>query len=152
MRRPRRARLTQTLREGTGEFVQSVANEVVPGVVDALDVDEVVQRVDIQAILDRVDLTRLIERIDLEVVLERIDIDALLARVDINALLARTELGAVVSRSGSALIGQGLDVVRRQGVDLDTFIERWTNRALRRRAPQTSGTSFVVGGTGMSAR
>ena len=145
-RRPRRSRHTifETLRESTGEFVQSVANEVVPGVVDALDLDEVVQRLDIQEIVDRVDVSRLIERIDLDVVLAKVDIDALLARVDVNALLAQTELAAVITRSGGALVGQTLDIVRRQGLGLDGLVDRWTNRLLRRRERRPSSPPFGV--------
>jgi hypothetical protein len=112
-----------SLLEGAGELVQSVANEVVPSVVDAIDVDELVQRVDVQALLDRVDIDEL---------LERIDVDALLSRVDVDALLARTELGEIISRSGSAVAGRALDVVRSQGVGLDAFIGRWVDRILRR--------------------
>jgi predicted thioredoxin/glutaredoxin len=162
-RRPRRTRHTvfETLREGTGELVQSVANEVVPGVVDALDIDEVVQRLDIQAIVDRVDIeslidrvdvSRLIERIDLDVVLAKVDIDALLARVDVNALLEQTEFAAAITRSGAALIGRTLVVVRRQGMGLDSLVERWTNRLLRRREPQPSSTPFVVSGPELRVR
>jgi hypothetical protein len=150
------------LREGTSELVQSVANEVVPGVVDAIDVDEIVQRVDIQAVLDRldldellehVDLTRLIEQIDMDAVLAKVDINEVLARVDIDALLERTELGAVISRSGSAVAGRALDVMRSQAVGVDAFVERWTNRFLRRREPRAaSGPPVLVGGTGVPAR
>jgi hypothetical protein len=123
--RARNARqgMLDSLLEGAGDLVQSVANEVVPGVVGALDVDELVQRVDVQALLDRVDV---------DVLLDRIDVDALLARVDIDALLARTEFGAVISRSGSAVAGRALDVVRSQGVGVDAFIDRWVSRLLRR--------------------
>ena len=121
-----------------------MANEVVPGVVDALDLDEVVQRLDIQEIVDRVDVSRLIERIDLDVVLAKVDIDALLARVDVNALLAQTELAAVITRSGGALVGQTLDIVRRQGLGLDGLVDRWTNRLLRRRERRPSSPPFGV--------
>jgi hypothetical protein len=148
--------MLETLREGTGELVQSVANEVVPGVVDAIDVDEIVQRLDIQAILervdleallDRVDLTSVIQRIDLEAVLAKVDINAVLERVDVDALLERTELGTVISRSGSALASQAIDMVRSQGVGVDTFIERWMSRLLRRRQPRAaSGPPLLVGG------
>jgi hypothetical protein len=98
----------------SGGLVQSVANEVVPGVVGAIDVDELVQRIDIEALLDR------------------IDIDGLLARVDLDALLARTELGEIVTRSGSAVASRVLDATRSQAVGVDAFVERWVGRLLRR--------------------
>jgi hypothetical protein len=131
--------MLDALLEGAGDLVQSVANEVVPGVVEALDVDEVIQRLDIQAILDRVDM---------EALLAKVDLNEVLARVDIDALLARTEFGAVISRSGTALASQGLDVVRSQGVGLDVFIERWTARLLRRRDRAAAGAPLLAPGTG----
>jgi hypothetical protein len=145
--------LLESLVESAGELVQSVANEVVPPVVDAVDVDELVQRIDFQAVLDRVDLNellekvdldqlverldvgRLIERIDVDAVLANVDLNALLEKVDIDAILARTELGAVMARSGGAVASRTLDVMRSQGVGLDAFVERWTNRLLRRHDP-----------------
>jgi hypothetical protein len=166
--RRRRARrehhgLIDSLVDGASEIVQSVANEVAPGVVGALDVDQVVQRVDFQAVVDRVDLQSVLERIDLEALLDtvdldllmqrldvnrllaRIDVDALLQRVDINALLAQTELGEVMARSGSAVVARGVDVMRSQGVGLDSFIHRWVDRLLRRGAPvRATGPPLLV--------
>src|SRR3954468_17744466 len=60
-----RGGVLDALLEGAGELVQSVANEVVPGVVGALDIDEVVQRLDIQAILDRVDMEAILAKVDI---------------------------------------------------------------------------------------
>jgi hypothetical protein len=139
--------------EGAGELLQSVANEVVPGVVEALDVDEVVQRLDVQAIvdridldtvLDRVDVDRLIKRVDLEAVLAGVDLNTALARVDFDAVLARTELSAVISRSGSALASRGLDLLRSQAVGMDAFIERWTDRLFRRQ-PRATRPKVPIG-------
>jgi hypothetical protein len=158
-RRSRRHGLVGSLREGASDVVQSVVNEVVPGVVGALDVDEVVQRVDVQAILDRIDMEDLIERIDLNALLEHLDVDALLARVDVqalvkrldvgqiideidvnallervdvDALVERTELGDIVARSGAGVAAKGLDVARSLGVGADSFVHRWADRLLRR--------------------
>ena len=140
----------ESLLEGAGGIVQSVANEVVPGVVDSLDVDDVIQRVDIQAILETVDLTALLDNIDIDAVLDKVDINAVLARVDIDALLARTEFGAVISRSSSAVAGRALDVMRSQTVGVDAFVERWTDRLLRRRhRVVASGPPLLVRGTGL---
>lgn len=116
--------MVEVLIGGAEGLVQTVAVEVVPPVVDALDIDAVVQRVDIAAIL---------ERVDLDTLLEKVDVNALLERVDLDALLARTEFGAVASRSAGAVAGRALDLVRSQGVGIDAFIDRWTARLLRRR-------------------
>ena len=48
-----------------------------------------------------------------------------LQRVDIDALVEQTELGSLIARSGSAVMGQVVDVVRSQGVGLDSFVHRW---------------------------
>jgi hypothetical protein len=112
-----------SLRDGAGELVQSVANDVVPGLVRAIDIDEVLAQIDVDRVLERIDLERVLARIDLNAVLERVDLDA---------LLARTELGAVISRSGSAVASRALDTVRSQGVGIDVFIGRWTDRILGR--------------------
>jgi len=121
--------MVESILESAGGLVQTVANEVVPPVVDAVDLDDVLDRIDIQAILERVDLNTLLEKVDLDVLLERVDIDA---------LLARTELGTVMARSGGAVASRTLDVVRSQGVGLDAFVERLTNRLLRRRDPHAA--------------
>ena len=60
------------------------------------------------------------------------DINAVLERVDIDALVERTEIGALMARSGSAVMAQTVDMLRSQGVGLDSFIHRWADRVLRR--------------------
>jgi len=147
--------------EGAGDLVQSVVIEVVPPVVDAVDIDAIVQRIDMEAILaridldavvERIDMTHLVEQIDIDVILERVDLNAVLARVDIDGLLARTELGAVAAHSASAVASRMLDFVRSQGVGLDGFIERWTNRLLRRGAGRSpTGPPLLVGDVDGSA-
>jgi hypothetical protein len=143
--RPRRERhgVLGTVMEGVGDIAQSIANDVVPGVVDSLDVDELVQREDIQellgrldldAILARIDVGQIIERVDLDAALANVDLNALLARVDIDALLARTEIGELVTRSGTAIAMKGLDEMRSQCVGLDALLDRWVERLLRRRS------------------
>ena len=61
-RRRQRRGILNSLLDGATEIVQSVANEVAPGVVDALDVDEVVQRVDVQTIVDKVDVESIVDK------------------------------------------------------------------------------------------
>jgi hypothetical protein len=153
--------MVESLVESAGGLVQTVANEVVPPVLDAVDIDEVVQRIDLQAVVERldlnvllenVDLNALLEHVDLEVLLTRVDMNALLERVDVDAILARTELGAVMARSSGAIASRTLDVVRSQGVGLDAFVERWINRMLRRHDPHAAtGPPLLVGSEGKLA-
>lgn len=147
--RNRRHRLSALVDDATA-VLQSVVNEVVPGVVDVLDVGAIVQRIDVQAIinqvdvqavldevdvqalLEQVDLDALLSRVDLERLIDRIDINALVQRVDVNALVQRTELGTVVSRATGGVAGEALDAMRSAGVGLDGFVQRWADRVLRR--------------------
>jgi len=52
--------------------------------------------------------------------------------VDIDALMEKTELGSIIARSTTGVASEVLDVIRAQGVGLDDFFARWTNRLLRR--------------------
>jgi hypothetical protein len=155
--RNRHHRLSILVDDATA-VLQSVVNEVVPGVVDALDVGAIVQRIDIQAIvnqldvqavldqidiqalLEQVDLDAVLERVDLERLIDRIDVNALVQRVDVNALVQRTELGTVVSRATGGVAGEALDAMRSAGVGLDGFVQRWVDRVLRR-SGSPGGTS-----------
>ena len=124
-RRTRRQGLLGSLREGAGDVVQSVVNEVAPGVVGALDVDEVVQRVDVQAILDRIDVEDLVDRIDLNAVLEKVDIDLLLSRMDVDALIERVDVQALVKRLDIGQIIDEVDVnALLERVDVDALVQR----------------------------
>ena len=136
--------------EGT-ELLQSVANDVAPGVVDAIDVDGVIRRIDIQAVVERVDLNAALEKVDLDAILaqtdlngllarldldallDRLDMNALLDRVDIDALIEQTHVGSLVARSGGAAARRVVDTVRDHGIDLDMWVHRLVDRILRRK-------------------
>jgi hypothetical protein len=136
-------------------LAQAVAERVVNLVLDAVDVDALVERVDVQRIVDRVDVNALVERVDVERIVERVDVDALVARVDVNriveqldidALVEQTELGAIIARSTTGVLTEVLDLLRSQGVGLDDFCARWTNRLLRRDpATLPAGPPLLVG-------
>jgi hypothetical protein len=191
-RRRRPGVLGTLINDATG-VIQSVANEMVPPVVDAIDVNEVVGRLDIEAVVDRVDIQGVVNRVDLQEVIEsvdlnkvlegidvdaligkidlnavlgRADLNALLARVDVNALVARidmeqvienldinaivaridveslierTDIGSIIAATGAGVASKAIDVARSQGVGLDFFVQRWTDRLLRRRASRSPG-------------
>lgn len=127
--------------DGAGGVVRAVASEAAPGVVDAVDVDEVVRRIDLDEVLarldldevlDRIDINRLLDRIDVDRLLDRVDVDALIGRVDVEALVARTELAGVVARSTAGIATITIDLLRSIGVGLDLFLQRWVRRLLRR--------------------
>jgi hypothetical protein len=145
-------------------LAQSVAERVLDLVVNALDinallarvdVNALVGRVDVNALLDRVDVAALLDRADVNALLDRVDVDALLSRVDVNDLVARvdmdtlveeTDLGAVIARSSGGAASEALDAARSQAAGLDQFIDRWMQRALRRRHPAPSGPPSLQNG------
>ena len=86
----------------------------------------------------------MVDRLDLDQIVAKVDLDAALRRVDIDALIARTEVGALMARSGSAVMAQTVDMLRSQGVGLDSFTHRWVDRILRRRTAGPSGPRLLV--------
>jgi hypothetical protein len=140
-------------------MAQAIAERVTRLVIDSIDLNEIMERIDVDrvvsrvnadAIVDRVDVEKIIDRVDVEKIVERVDVDKLLERVDVNALVervdvrrivdqldieslvAQTELGSIIFKSTSSVAAEVLDVIRAQGVGLDDFFARWTNRILRR--------------------
>ena len=132
----------------------------VEGIVSRVDVDRIVGQVDIGALLERVDIGALLDRIDLNALLAGVDLNALLdgvdlnallagvdlnavlgnldlnevvARIDMDSLIANTEMGAIIVRSTGGAASEALDVVRSQGVSIDTVIARIANRVLGRK-------------------
>ena len=152
--RPRRLGVLGGLVNDASGVLQSVANDVAPGVVDSIDVNAVVQRVDIQEVIERVDMNAVlaevdmnallagvdmngvIDQVDVEKVVDKLDINAILARVDIDALIERTDMGSIIGAAGAGMATKAIDVARSEGVSLDFLLQRWSDR-LRRRRPST---------------
>jgi hypothetical protein len=128
---------------------QAVAEAVVAKIVEALDVDsivkridvddivkrmdvnDIVDRVDVNALMDRVDVDALVARVDVDAIAERIDVDALAERLDVDRLVERTELGTILARSTTGILGEFLNLLRRQAVSLDDLadrVSRWRSR------------------------
>jgi len=135
-------------------MAQHVAERVVELVLQVVDVNAVLAQVDVNALLARVDVAALLEKVDLNAVLAKVDTDALLDRIDLNAVLERvdvdalveqTDLGAVIARSTGGVASEALDAGRSQAVGLDQFIDRWVQRALRRKQPAPSAPRAVLG-------
>jgi hypothetical protein len=125
------------------QVAQAIAARVVTLVVDALDLDALFRRIDVDAVVNRVDVERIVNRVDVDGVVQRVDVDAIARRIDVNqlvkgvdidALVSQTELGSIIAKSSATIVSEVLDVLRSQGVGLDDFLARWTNRLLRRRA------------------
>ena len=87
------------------------------------------------------DVNALVEQIDLDRIIDKLDINAIMARVDLDALVARTEIGSIIAATGAGIASKAIDVARSQGVGLDFFVQRWTDRLLRRRGIAATGWS-----------
>lgn len=157
-------------RVDVGKIVERVD---VDALIGSVDLDALLEKIDIGALLDRIDLNLLLEKIDLNLLLEKVDLNALLQHVDLDQLLAKvdldellahmdlnavvnrldvdslvrnTELGSIIAQSTSGVASEALDVVRSQGVGLDNFLGRWTDRVLRRDpAELPPGPPLLVG-------
>jgi hypothetical protein len=140
--------------KGLEHLAQGVAERVVTLVLEAIDIDalveridveKLVERVDVERIIDQVDVQKIIDRVDIQAIIDRVDISGIVNRVDIDALMEQTELGTIIARSTTGVFSQVLDLVRAQGVGLDDFFARWTNKILRRDpASLPSGPALLV--------
>jgi hypothetical protein len=113
---------------------------------DRVRVDALLDRVQVDALLDRADVDALLDRVDVNALLDRVDVNDLVRRVDTDALVEQTDLGAVIARSSGGMASEALDVARSQAVGLDQFIDRWVQRALRRKHPAPAGPPALLHG------
>lgn len=104
----------------------------IDGLLGRIDIDRLMARVDVQALIARVDVGEVIERVDLNAVLAEVDIDALLVRIDVAAIAERAQVGELVAQSTRDVAGSTLDLARRQLVALDLIVLRVVHRVMRR--------------------
>jgi hypothetical protein len=113
---------------------QSLLEAVVPGLVDALDIDALVQRIDIDQLVrcieiddlvQRIDIDALVQRIDIDQLVRRIEIDNLVQRIDIDALVRRIEIDDLVQRIDLDAVVARIDVNRiAERIDVDAVVEQ----------------------------
>jgi hypothetical protein len=103
-------------RSGARVRTQRLLEELVPGVLDALDIDRLVQRIDIDRLVARIAIDDVVSRIDIDALVRRIDIDQLVRRIEIDDLVKRIEIDDVVSRID-------IDALVRR-IDVDAVVER----------------------------
>ena len=113
-------------------------------VLEQVDVDTIIDKVDINALLARADINAIVDKVDMEAIIDKLDINAIVARVDIDALVERTEIGSIIAATGAGIAGKAIDVARSQGVGLDFWVQRWTDRILRRRRSHRTGDPPIV--------
>jgi hypothetical protein len=119
----------------------------VDALVGRVDVNGLLDRVNVPALLDRADVNEILDRVDVGALLDRVDVNDLVRRVDVDALVEQTDVGAVIARSSGGAASEALDAVRSQVVGLDQFIDRWVQRALRRKHPAPPGPPALVNGS-----
>src|ERR1022692_3183240 len=107
-------------------------------VVDRIDINGILRNVDVSALIDQVDINEILQRVDVGALLDRIDMNDLVQRLDIDTLIEQTDLGAIIASSSGGIAIEALDAARSQAVGLDGFIDRWVQRALRRKIPAPS--------------
>ncbi len=116
-----RGRAQSVLQVGTQRLLQAV----VPGAIDALDVDALLKRIDIDALVQRIEIDALVKRIDIDELVSRIDIDALVQRIEIDALVKRIGIDELVSRIDIDALVQRIQIdalVKR--IDIDELVGR----------------------------
>ena len=101
------------------QLAQSLAEHIVPLIVDAInidaildkvDIEKIIERVDIDEIVERVDMQKIIDRVDVQQIIERVDINAIVNKIDIDSLVEQTELGSIIARSTTGILTEVLDV------------------------------------------
>ena len=134
------------------QLTEAVAARVVNEVLEAIDVNALLGRVDVEGVIDRVDVEKIIERVDVEGIVKRIDVNAIVAEIDIDSLVENTELGSLIVKSTAGILTDILDGVRAQGVALDDFCAKLTDRILRRNpASLPLGPDHTAPGSEVSA-
>jgi len=125
----------------------------IDALISRVDVDGIISRVDVDGIISRVDIDSLLTRVDIDGLISRVDVESLIGRLDLDSLVGQTDLGAIIAQSTGGIASEGLDLVRRQGIGLDTFIERWAARVLPRRLSDAPpGPPLLVQGENGSAQ
>ncbi len=127
------------------EFVVNAVGQVVNGVLDQIDLNQVVGRVDIDAIIARVDIDRIAEGIDLDALVDRLDVNKIAERIDIEAIIGRLDLAGIakgvmdelemneiIRESAAGMTTETVDTLRVQGVAADELVSRFVDRILRR--------------------
>jgi len=127
------------------QMAQQVAERVIALVLDSIDIDALIDRVDVEKIIDRVDVDKVVDRVDVQKIIERVDINGIVKNIDIDSLVEQTELGSIIARSTTGVLTEVLDVIRAQGVGLDDFFFRLSNRLIRRKvADLPTGPPLLV--------
>lgn len=113
------------LRRVLAQPVASVADAVVPVVVDAVDLNDAMSRIEVNELINRVDIDVLMSKIDVDVLVDRIDVNGLLGRVDVDALLSRIDVDALLTRVDIEALLSHVDVNGLLGrVDVDALLSR----------------------------
>jgi len=102
--------------EEAGPAAQQVIRQVTPGMVEAVNINDVLAAIDIDALLDRIDIDRLVGRVDVAGIVAKVDVNELVQGVDVDGIVSRVDVGAVVNRVDvDALISK---------VNLDALLDR----------------------------
>ena len=113
------------IRRALTQPVTSVADALVPTLVDAVDLDETLSRIDVDELVQRVDFQAVMARLDVNELLDKVDVDALVDRIAISELIGKVDMNALL---------EGVDIDRLLSrIDVDQVLERIAIDALLKR-------------------
>lgn len=128
------------VRERAVPAAKELVHQATPGVVEAVDINELLAAVDLDALLASVDVDALVGRIDVGAIVERVDIGAIIDQVDVDAIVERVDVDAIIDRVDIQHILDKLDlneVIAR--VDVDSLLRETELGAIIARS--TSGVA-----------
>ena len=82
--------------KSNGGMLTRIVEQVVPTVIDSIDLNRVLDKVDINALLEDVDVDALVARIDIDALLDRVDVEGIIDRVDINGIVQRVDIDGLL--------------------------------------------------------
>jgi hypothetical protein len=117
-------------------LLNAVASDLVPAVLQRLDLNALLDRVDVQRVVDRVDTQGVVRRVDLNELAGQVDLNELAGRVDLNELAGRVDLNELAGRVDvDALLAR---------VDVDELVGRLDVGALTREAMEAVDIGEVI--------
>jgi len=102
--------------------VDKVLEQLVPSIIEIIDIDGVVRRIDIDGALERIDINSLLQRVDWDAVIENIDWNKMMNRIDFDAIIERVDLDFIVAQSTAGVFTHSMDSLRIRLVEADLFL------------------------------
>jgi hypothetical protein len=135
-------------------LLDALASEVVPAVLQRLDLNAILDRVDVQRVVDRVDVQAVVRRIDVNEVVGRVEVNEVVARIDVNEVVGRVDVNEAAGRVDLNELAGRVDVNQIAGrvdvnallatVDVDELVGRVDVGAVTREAMEAIDIGEVI--------